>query len=87
MEGDVMERKLAHIETISALSPIDGADKIEKCTILGWSCVVKKDEFKVGDKVIYVEVDSVLPAKPEYEFMKDRGYRVKNPNFLLKYNE
>ena len=70
-------RKLAHIEIITALSPIEGADKIEKATVLGWECVVKKGEFQVGDKIIYIEVDSVMPDKPEYEFLRDRKFRIR----------
>lgn len=74
-----MERKLATIQIISELRPIEGADKIEVALMegLGWECVVKKDEFRVGDKVIYVEVDSVLPEKPEYEFLRERKFRVR----------
>lgn len=72
-----MERSLAHIEVISALSAIDGADKIEVANVLGWQCVVKKGEFNVGDKIIYCEVDSVMPEKPEYEFLRDRKFRIK----------
>ena len=73
-----MTRKLASIQKILDISPIPDADKIEVATVLGWKCVVaKKDEFKVGDFVIYVEIDSILPAKPEFEFMKDRKYRVR----------
>lgn len=70
-------RKLAHIELIESLSPIEGADKIEVAQVLGWQCVVKKGEFKIGDKVVYVEVDSVMPEKPEFEFLRDRKFRVK----------
>ncbi len=73
-----MERKLASIQRISAISPIDGADKIEVATVLGWQVVVaKKDEFKAGDLVVYVEVDSILPERPEFEFMRDRKFRVR----------
>lgn len=71
------ERKLAHIELITALSPIEKADKIEVATVLGWQCVVKKGEFKVGQKIVYVEVDSIMPEKPEYEFLRDRKFRIK----------
>jgi hypothetical protein len=71
------ERKLAHIEIIKELREIPGADKIEAAQVLGWECVVKKGEFKVGDKVIYCEVDSVMPEKPEYEFLRDRKFRVR----------
>ena len=72
------ERKLAHIEIIEDIKPIQGADKIEVAKILGWECVIaKKDNFKVGDKIAYIEVDSVLPDKPEYEFLRDRKFRVR----------
>lgn len=71
-------RKLASVEVIDNLEPIPNADRILKATVKGWECVVSKaDNFSVGDKVIYVEVDSVLPPKPEFSFMKDRKYRVK----------
>ncbi len=73
-----MERKLASIQRIVSLSPIAGADAIEKATILGWEVVVaKKDNFKVGDLVCYCEVDSILPDKPEFEFLRDRKFRIK----------
>jgi len=70
-------RKLAHIEIIETLSPIEGADKIEVAQVLGWECVVKKGEFKVGEKIVYVEVDSILPEKPEYEFLRSRNFRIR----------
>lgn len=72
-----MERKLAHIELIAGLREIPGADKIEVAQVLGWECVVKKGEFSAGDKIIYVEVDSVMPEKPEFEFLRDRKFRVR----------
>jgi len=72
-----MSRKLASIQVIKELSNIDGADNIEIAHILGWKVVVKKGDFKVGEKVIYCEIDSVLPDKPEFEFLKPRGMRIK----------
>lgn len=54
-------RKLATIATVLEVFPIEGADAIEGVKIRGWNVVVKKGEYKVGDKTIYVEVDSVLP--------------------------
>lgn len=71
-------RKLASIQKILSLSPIAGADKIELATILGWQVVVGKSEgFKVGDLVVYFEVDSQLPERPEFEFLRQRKFRVK----------
>ena len=73
-----MERKLAHIEKILEINNIPGADNILCAKILGWEVVIaKKDNFKVGDKVIYIEVDSIVPDKPEYEFLRDRKFRVR----------
>lgn len=73
-----MERKLASIQRIKSLEPIEGADRIEKATMfdLGWQCVVAKG-MEVGDAVVYFELDSVLPELPEFEFMRESHYRVK----------
>ncbi len=70
-------RKLASIQKILALEPIPEADAIVKATVLGWQLVVKKDEFKVGDLAVYCEIDSLLPDRPEFEFMKPRKMRVR----------
>lgn len=70
-------RKLASLQVISDLRPIEGADQIEVARILGWNVVVKKGEFSVGDMVVYCEVDSILPDRPEFEFLKPRGFRIK----------
>ena len=70
-------RKLASIQKIKALEPIEGADAIERATVLGWQLVVKKNEFRVGELCIYCEIDSILPEKPEFEFLKSRGMRIR----------
>ena len=70
------ERKLATIRKISNLSPIEGADKIEVATIDGWKVVVAKDVgHKVGDWVVYCEIDSFLPIKEEFEFLRKSSYK------------
>ena len=65
-------RKLASVQRIAALEPIEGADAIECATVLGWQVVVKKGEFKVDDPCVFFEVDSVLPVAPWNEFLKGR---------------
>lgn len=68
-----MTRKLATVRTISELKPIEGADLIELAIVDGWQCVVKKGEHAVGDKVVYFEVDSFIPATlPFMESFKQR---------------
>lgn len=56
-----MDRKLASIQLIKDISPIQGADAIVCVKVLGWECVAKKTEFNVGDRCVYFEIDSVLP--------------------------
>lgn len=71
-------RKLASIQRIAKLEEIPDADKIEKATVLGWEVVVaKKDNFEVGDFCVYCEIDSILPDKPEFEFLRERKFRIR----------
>lgn len=70
-------RKLACIKAVGQLIPIDGRDKIELAMIDGWSVIVKKDEFKTGDLCVYIEIDSVLPEKKEFEFLRSKSFRIK----------
>ena len=70
-------RKLASIQRVIAIEPIEGADAIEKATVLGWSLVVKKNEFKIGDLVVYCEIDSILPEIDLFDFLKPRGMRIR----------
>jgi len=70
-------RKLASVQIIEKLEEIPDAQKIEKATILGWEVVVNKGKFKVGDTCVYVEVDSILPPKPEFFFLEPRRYRIR----------
>lgn len=70
-------RNLATVQKIYNIKEIPGADNISVANILGWQVVVKKDEFKEGDLVIYCEIDSVLPEKPEFEFLRNRKFRIK----------
>lgn len=72
-----MERKLASIQRIISLKPIEGADRLEVATVLGWQVIVRKGEFKPGDLCVYVEVDSILPDRPWSEFLRPRGFRIK----------
>jgi len=55
-------RKLATIRKIDELNPIEGADAIECATVGGWKVVVKKGEYKVGDRAVYCEIDSWIPT-------------------------
>ena len=62
---------------ITALNPIPGKDRIELATVDGWTVIVKKGEFWVGGPCVYVEIDSVLPEKPEFEFLRPKDFRIR----------
>ena len=68
-------RKLASIQEITDIKPIEGADRIELAKVLGWQCVVKKGEYKKGDLAVYVEIDSFLPIREEFEFLRNSSYK------------
>ena len=73
-----MERKLASIQIIDALEPIPDADRIVRAKVMGWNVVVRKGEFKEGDRCVFFEIDAVLRAgDPWAEFMRPRKFRVK----------
>lgn len=71
-------RKLASIQKIESIVPIPGADSIEVANVLGWHVVVKKGEFKPGDPIVYCEIDSLLPEREEFEFLRKCCYLDKN---------
>ena len=54
-------KKLAYGVKIKEIREIPGADRIELATVMDYTVVVKKGEYKPGDMGIYVEVDSLLP--------------------------
>lgn len=68
-------RKLASIQKILKVTPIEGADKIELSHVLGWQVVTKKGEFKEGDYCVYFEVDSFLPEDPRFEFLRASSFK------------
>lgn len=64
-------RQLASIQKIKTIHPIENTDQIEVARILGWDVVVKKGDFQPGDLAIYIEIDSIMPDHPEFEFLKN----------------
>lgn len=70
-------RKLASIQRITNLAPIEGKDRIELAFVGGWQLIVQKGQFEVGDLCVYIEIDSVLPEREEFEFMRRYNFRVK----------
>lgn len=71
-----MARKLASIQVISEIKEHPNADSLLIARVLGWDVIIsKKDGYKVGDKVVYFEIDSFLPCVEEYEFLRKSSYK------------
>jgi len=68
-------RSLASIQKIDSMSPIKDADRIELAHIKGWQCVVDKGMYRPGEYVVFCEIDSFLPIKEEYEFLRTSSYK------------
>ena len=71
-----MERKLASIRRISDIQPIEGADMIELAIVDGWKVVVAKNVgHRINDLVVYCEIDSFLPIREEFEFLRKSSFK------------
>jgi RNA ligase (TIGR02306 family) len=70
---------IVKVVSIDNIQPHPNADRLDLAVIAGWNCVVGKDQFKAGDKAIYLPIDSILP--PELEgnlFPIDSKIKLKN---------
>ncbi len=70
-------RKLASIRKVDEVRAIPGADNIEIVQIGGWQCIAQKGELKTGDLCLYLEIDSIAPDKPCFEFLRPRKFRIR----------
>lgn len=50
---------------ILAIEPHPNADRLEIATVYGFQVIVKKDSHKVGNLMIYIPIDSLLPQNLE----------------------
>jgi RNA ligase (TIGR02306 family) len=75
--------KLATIEKVLSKTNIEGADRIELITVLGWNVITKKNEFNIGDLCVYIPIDTTInPEKEYFSFLKD----TKNPTARVRIN-
>ena len=73
-----MGRKLASIQRIWKIEPIEGADRIELVRVMGWQCIAKKEEFAKYDLCVYIEIDAVCPKEDErFAMLASTNWKVK----------
>lgn len=68
---------LASIQRIKSVEKHPGADLLSICTVLGYRCITKLDQFKVDDLVVFIEPDTVLPQAPWSVFYRSKSNRVR----------
>ena len=79
-----MQRKLASIQRVKNVVPIyhpkDGTLTSLDLILfedIAWQCVAKRDEFAPGDLAVYIEISSVVPELPVFEFLRSKKFKVK----------
>ena len=73
-------RELAYVVKIDNITAIPGYDRVELAHVGGWTIVVGKGEFQIGDPAIYFEIDSKLPEVEPFtnmEFLVKKKYKIK----------
>ena len=73
-------RELAYVVRIDNITAIPGYDRVELAHVGGWTIVVGKGEFQIGDPAIYFEIDSKLPEVEPFtnmEFLAKKHYKIK----------
>lgn len=73
------ERELCYVVTVDNITPIEGYDRVELAHIMGWTVVVGKGEFQIGDPAIYFEIDSKLPEVEPFinmEFLAKKKFKI-----------
>ncbi len=84
------ERELAYVTLIKDITPIEGYDRVELAHVEGWTVIVGKGEFEVGDPAIYFEIDSKLPEVEPFtnmDFLAKKHYKVKTQKMCKRISQ
>ncbi|GHV95197.1 hypothetical protein AGMMS50293_15170 [Spirochaetia bacterium] len=78
-------RNMAKIVTVKSVEAIPDKDRIQRLTFCenGYTVIGDKG-IEQGQRLVFVEVDSLLPLRPEFEFLRARCYHEKSNRFLIK---
>lgn len=76
--------KLATVERIHSVGthPNPEVTSLEVGKIKAWPVVIKKGDFKEGDLVVFITIDSIVPStNTAFSFMERQKYRIWNARF------
>jgi len=68
-------RTLVTIQRISEVKDIPNADNLQVAKVLGWHAVIEKGKHKAGELIVFFEIDSFIPVREEFEFLRARCYK------------
>lgn len=80
-------RELAYVAKVREIRPVEGKDRVECAVVNGWTIMVKKGDFKVGDLGIYFEVDSQVPEKEPFMFLAQKHFKIKIQKYGKFYSQ
>lgn len=69
-----MSTHSVNVIEVTDVLPHANAERLEVIPVGGWQAVVKKGDFKPGDKAVYIEPDYTVPtSRPEFSFLAKEG--------------
>ena len=81
------QRELAYVVYIDDIQPIEGKDRVECAVVGGWTIMVRKGQFQIGDPAIYFEIDSKVPETEPFEFLAQKHYKIKTQKYGKFYSQ
>ena len=57
-----MSKLIVEVRPILKIETHPNADRLDIATVQDWNCIVGRDQYKVGQLVIFVPPDSIIPA-------------------------
>ncbi len=56
-----MSSLICEVVKVKEIISHNNADRLEIVKIKGWKCISSKGRYKVGDEVVYIPIDSLIP--------------------------
>lgn len=63
-----MSSLIVEVCKISNIEKHPNADRLAIATVKGWNCIIGINDFKIGDNVIFIPPDAVIPEKMVEEY-------------------
>lgn len=68
-------RKLVSVRTIDEIREHSNADSLELAIVDGWQVIIAKGKHHQGETIAYFEIDSFIPVREEFEFLRKSSFR------------